>query len=100
MERKGMWPIVLSRKVELLPQAAPIYSGFFEIDRDGFNGRPQFAGMCLVLDELGIRDPEERKRWRSIWREMSHTESEVREKQAEKRKKKEEAKRTGRGAEE
>lgn len=76
-------PRVLSRRPELLPQAAPVFAGYIEIDRDGYSGRPLFRGMTAVLDELGITDREERKLWRSLWREMANTEAEVREKQRE-----------------
>lgn len=89
-------PIVLSRRVELHPEAAAIWAGYLEIDRDGFNGRPLFSGMCAVLDELGIASREERRRWRSLWREMWHLESEIRERQAEERKERQKAK-SGKG---
>lgn len=95
MARRGRHPIVLSRKVDLLPQAARLYSAYLEIDRDGMSGRPLFAGMCAVLDELGIADREERRHWRALWRQMWHVESEIRERQAEERAEKAEAKAQG-----
>lgn len=93
--RRGLYAIVLSRRVDLLPQAAKVYAAYLEIDRDGMSGRPLFAGMRAVLDELGISDPEERRRWRALWRQMYAVEAEIREKQAEERKEKSEAKAKG-----
>lgn len=102
MARRGMAPIVLSRRVELSSQAAWLFSTYLEIDRDGFSGRPLFAGMNAVLDEFGVTDKEERKRIRAIWRSMHTVEREVHEQQAEKQKELDEAKhqrpRPGRGA--
>lgn len=83
MARRGMRPIVLSEREELLPEAAPIFRAYFDIDRDGFSGRPQFAGMVAVLDEMGITDKTERQRWRGFWRSMHAVETEVQEKRRE-----------------
>lgn len=37
-----------------------------------------FASMNAVLDELGVRDPEERKRVRALWRAMNDEEGRIR----------------------
>jgi len=84
-----MHPKVLSRCPELLPQAAWIFRAYLELDRDGFNGRVLFAGMCAVLDEYGITERPERERIRGFWRSMYAAEAEVREDQEKRRKERE-----------
>lgn len=47
-------------------------------------GPPTFAGMCAVLDELGIRDRERRMEIRGYWRSMAVVEAEAQKKAREK----------------
>lgn len=53
-----------------------IQERYFEIDRGEHGGLTQ-RGMNQVLDEMGIRQREERRWYRRVWTQMGNAEGEV-----------------------